>query len=514
MRLHEILEHLNREEFMLPPFQRDFVWNDKEKIIKFVDSLYRGYPIGSIIMWKPSEKDIKEEIEGRKIESSTKGGPLYAREYILDGQQRLTTIHRIFQGEPFIFKGEEFILHFDIEKEEFCFEREDKEKENVIPFHEIIDKSNAQLIEELQLKDKEKIIKATSLFEKVRKIKDRELVVEPSPPMKREDALELFIRLNTGGKPLETGNLALGYISIKWPKVKDEFENFKDQISKTNFKFDFDFFVRCLSPISFGQPLEKRIVSWFGNKNVLEDWNITKTGILRLIDFLKGELHLESDTFIEAKNTLIPLVFILAKSDVKGKDRDLLTYAFLISYINRRYSGAKFANLRYDIEFIRNSNNPIKDWVKYLKKDREILIKFRPQDVDETQNRTFKLALFVLLKDRNVKQDLLGRNFLEIAASDEDKPEFHHIFPKKTLPIEFIDKEDHIANLTIITAKSNKEISKKEPQYLVEIDDDLKRQHFIPKDKELYKVDKYLEFIEKRQELIAEALNNFLQKRY
>jgi uncharacterized protein with ParB-like and HNH nuclease domain len=32
MKISEILEKLNRKEFVLPPFQREFVWNDKERL--------------------------------------------------------------------------------------------------------------------------------------------------------------------------------------------------------------------------------------------------------------------------------------------------------------------------------------------------------------------------------------------------------------------------------------------------------------------------------------------------
>lgn len=501
---------------MLPPFQRNFVWNDPEKIVKFVDSLYREYPVGSIIIWKPSEEDIKEEIKGRPIEASVKGEQLYARDYILDGQQRLTTIYRIFQGDPFVFKGEELLLHFDIENEKFCFVRKDEEirNKNIVPFHEIINKSNEQLIEKLGLEDKEKIIRTTSLFEKVRKIKDKELVIESTPPLKRENALELFIRLNTGGRPLETENLALGYISIKWPTVREEFEKFKTQICRTNFRFDFDFFVRCLSSISFGQSLKKKIVPKFGSKNVLENWNMAKTGILRLIDFLKGELHLESDMFIEAQNTLIPPVLILAREDVKGKKRDLLAYAFLVCYLNRRYSGVKFAKLDEDIKLIIESSDPIKAWVESLEKDKDNITRFQPEDIVENPNRTLRLALFVLLKNRGVNRDLLGRNFLETAASKEDLPEFHHIFPRSCLEnTKFKEVQDHIANFTIITSKSNKEIRNKQSSYLVDISDELKEQHYIPKNAELYKIEKYDKFIKERQKLIADALNDFLQRK-
>ena len=515
MKISEILEHLNRKEFVLPPFQREFVWNDKEKIEKFVDSLYRGYPIGSVIIWKPSEEDIKDEIKERVIQASVKGEPVYARDYILDGQQRLTTICRIFHGDPFVFKGEEFILHFDIENEKFCFIKKGEKIKNFVPFHEIINKTNEQLIKELEIKETDKIIKLTSIFEKIRKIGEREITVESSPPLKRESALELFIRLNTRGRPLETENLALGYISIKWPNVREELEKFREQIYKTNFKFDYDFFVRCLSAISLKESLKRKLVPKFGEKNVSEDWEKkVKVGILRLIDFLKGELFLDSDMFIEAQNTLVPLVLIFSQKEVKGKERELLAYSFLLAYINRRYSGAKFANLDKDIEVVYGSSNPVEDWVNTLENDREIIASFKPEEIEETNNTTFQLALFVLLKSMNVKQDLLGRNFLENAASNEDKPEFHHIFPRKCLEGTRYKKiRDHIANLTIITSKSNKEISKKQPDYLLQIPDDLKRQHLIPQDKDLYRIDKYEDFLKERQKLIANALNNLLSQK-
>jgi len=515
MKINEILERLDRKEWVLPPFQRDFVWNDKEKIIKFVDSLYRGYPIGSIIIWKPHEKDIKEDIKERAICATVKGEPLYARDYILDGQQRLTTIFRIFKGDPFVFKGEDFVLHFNIKDESFVFLKKGEKIVYCVPFHDIIDKNNEELIENLELKtDKEKI-RATSLFEKVRNIGKREVSIEYSPPLKREEALELFVRLNTGGRPLETENLALGYISIKWVNARDELEEFKKEIEKSGFSFDFDFFIRCLSAVSLHQSLKKRIVSEFRKKNVKNDWEKTKISIKRLIDFLKSELHLYSDRFIEAENTLVPLVLLFAnRNDIVGHKSSLLAYAFIVSYINRRYSGGKFGNLDRDIKLILEKDQPIQEWVDILDKDKEILTHFEPLDIIETPNRSLKLPLFILLKERGVSKDLLGKPLIDSATAEENRPEFHHIFPRKCLRRTPFEKEgNHIANLTLITSKSNKEISHKKPEYLNNIDDKTKEQHFIPKNRRLYKVSKYREFIRERQKLIAEALNKFLEEK-
>ena len=459
----------------------------------------------------------------RLISVPSKGEPWYPKEFILDGQQRLTTIGRIFNGVSFIFRGEEFILHFDIKNEEFRFLKKGTKEKNLVPFHEIVNKDPEDLIKKLEKEYKEEYKEEISeaekmriilLFPEVKKILERDLKCEITSPLTKQEALELFIRLNTGGKPLATENLGLGYISIRWEDAREEFEKFREKVQRTGFEFDFDFFIRCLSAISLGQSLKKRIVSEFEKKNVKDDWEKTKRGIERLIDFLKGELNLHSNRFIEAENTLIPLVLILSKKSIIGRERSLLAYAFIISYLNRRYSGGKFRNLDRDIKLILKSNNPVEDWINTLEKERGALTHLTPSDIIEDPDRALKLPLFLLLKRSGVTRDLLGRSIIETVIAEENRPEFHHIFPQKCLKGTIFEKEkDHIANLTLITSISNKEIRNKKPEYLREIEDKIKEQHFIPKDEKLYKIEKYGEFIRRRQELIAEALNCFIKEK-
>jgi len=56
MKLLEIKEKISREEWVLPPFQREFVWNEEKKIIEFIESVFNEWPIGSIILWVPKEE--------------------------------------------------------------------------------------------------------------------------------------------------------------------------------------------------------------------------------------------------------------------------------------------------------------------------------------------------------------------------------------------------------------------------------------------------------------------------
>lgn len=363
MKISEILEKLRREEWVLPPFQRGFVWTDRIKLLDFIDSLYKGFPIGSIIIWNPSE-DVHKK---RKLQVKTSGEPYHAQEYIMDGQQRLTTIARIFNGEPFTFQKYPNILNYDFEKDDFRFIKRGRTDENCLPFHDIINGDNQELVGRLdtELVNKQGEANIGSLFSKIRGIKNRELVVQRTDPLPIQQALDLFIRVNTGGKQLSGVNLALGYVSVEWEDARKSFRAFRNQIEKTGFSFDYQFFMRCLWAIATGSSITTRRVRNSKPKdieNIEENWEKTKEGIRKLIDFLNTELLLQSKNYIEAENTLVPLVLLFSLgSDKVEKQQGPLAYWFCLSYINQRLSGQSTRVLDSDINVILSSDKPVRD---------------------------------------------------------------------------------------------------------------------------------------------------------
>jgi uncharacterized protein with ParB-like and HNH nuclease domain len=75
---------------LLPSFQRSFVW-DEEDVKKFLESILLGYPIGTILLWKPSNPKIDpfalDMVDAQPTTLVTGDGEVY---YVVDGQQRLT----------------------------------------------------------------------------------------------------------------------------------------------------------------------------------------------------------------------------------------------------------------------------------------------------------------------------------------------------------------------------------------------------------------------------------------
>ena len=87
-----VLEKIKNGQIVAPKFQRDFVWSTTQMLDLF-DSIIKGFPIGSLILWTPENDkfSIIEEFEGVKIEPGHKSGNDDVC-YILDGRQRVTTL--------------------------------------------------------------------------------------------------------------------------------------------------------------------------------------------------------------------------------------------------------------------------------------------------------------------------------------------------------------------------------------------------------------------------------------
>lgn len=134
LKITDVINYLRKDEFLIPTFQRDFVWKP-ENIRKLWDSIYRFYPIGSLLYWEtdsylhthrklggfvfPHDEDTVKKFKEWK--------------YILDGQQRATSLLISFLGGKGRVEDNEdfdYTMLFDATRGEFFFagELEDRKK--------------------------------------------------------------------------------------------------------------------------------------------------------------------------------------------------------------------------------------------------------------------------------------------------------------------------------------------------------------------------------------------------
>lgn len=125
LKVTEVIEHLRKDEYLIPTFQRDFVWQP-ENIKKLWDSIFRFYPIGSLLYWETDSYLHTHRKLGGYVFPHDEDTVRKFKEwkYILDGQQRATSLLVSFLGGTGRVEGNEdfdYMMHFDATTAEFFF---------------------------------------------------------------------------------------------------------------------------------------------------------------------------------------------------------------------------------------------------------------------------------------------------------------------------------------------------------------------------------------------------------
>src|SRR3954471_14169481 len=97
--VEELVGMIERGELRLPEMQRRYVWRST-RVRDLLDSLYRGYPSGAILLW-----ETDESVPLQAFAVSQQANPYQSTRLLLDGQQRLTSLSAVIRGEPVSVRG-------------------------------------------------------------------------------------------------------------------------------------------------------------------------------------------------------------------------------------------------------------------------------------------------------------------------------------------------------------------------------------------------------------------------
>ena len=209
----------------IPKFQREFVWS-KEQTADLLDSLVKGFPIGTFIYWQTKDELRYEKQVGNCKLPSTPGGHLVS--YVLDGQQRITSLYAVRKGAVFAKDDGPEINYKDIsidlslnsdEDEKIVFASPDNSSTSMISVFDLLNDSIMQLMEKFergeftrdQLKNLDEYKKRLENYTFSTIVIGHEYSIDI--------ATDIFTRINTGGTDLSL-------FEIMVAKTYDEPKNF------------------------------------------------------------------------------------------------------------------------------------------------------------------------------------------------------------------------------------------------------------------------------------------------
>ncbi|MDE3096605.1 MAG: DUF262 domain-containing protein, partial [Chloroflexota bacterium] len=554
----QLVDMISRGELRLPELQRRYVW-PATRVRDLLDSLYRGYPSGTILVW-----DSQQDVPTKDLAVDQAKGA-FVPKLLLDGQQRLTSLAAVTRGQPIKLKNRvrPIDIAFNIDHPEgpptdvIEVEGDEPTAADDMDGDEGDEAAGEPNLQE-RLRKRTFVVANSSLLADSRWIRVTDifgdktdwdllkpLVESPGDPkydiyskrlqrvrgikkypyvmhvlerdLSYEEVAEIFVRVNSLGMKLRGSDLALAQITARWQNSLQLFEEFAEECEKYWFTFDLGVLVRALVVFATRQS-RFRTVGSIPQDNLSDAWEKAKQGIRFAINFLRSNAGIEDESLLSSPLLAIPIAVFAVLRDhhlTQVEERDLLHWLFLAN-AKGHFSGSSETVLDNDLSILFKGGSPA-DLLSALEQQVGRL-KFEAGDF---RGRSWRHPLFpvtyLALKSSGAKD---WRSGLTLSLNHQGKThsvEYHHIFPKSLLRTAGFDAGEinEIANMAFVSGSMNRAISNKAPnEYLPGIiqgrGEDALRGQRVPLDASLWKIEDYRAFLEYRRAELATLLNDFV----
>lgn len=518
--IRKIIETVESGQIRIPAFQRGFVW-EPDRVAFLMDSIYKGYPYGALLFWRTNEiLNFERDLGPFTLPDPADDYPI---DYVLDGQQRITSVYATFQTSEQVEQSEDWKdIFFDYsiaddaqETQFYALLPEDIDNEKHFPLRTIFDsvqyrKATASLPS----------ILTTRLDAMQSRFKEAAIPVQIFRTEERGTVAVIFERINRQGVPLDTMQLLSAWTWSEEFQLQQQFDELAEEIESQGYiagQVDENLLLRCTSAVLVGNPRPEAIVEINGEV-VRNRFDEVVNGITGALDFLRSNLGIQRIDNLPFQTILVPLSVFFAvsgNSEVKvtATQRKRLMQWFWKTCFSRRYSSGVIRYLKEDI----TSMLQLKGGQSSNLGQATINI---PSSFFTSNNfsiRNVNTKTFVLLLAQAKPLSLVSGNPVDLAAKlkDYNKTEFHHLMPKK-----FLKEQDDLpysinclANYCFITRSENKVLGGDRPsEYRDKMPDDIDDilGHAICP--EILFDDIYSEFIDERATLLAKQANLLFER--
>lgn len=564
--LSNLINDIDTGNIALPDLQRPFVW-DSTKVRDLVDSLYKGLPVGVIILW-----EIMEPKGYRNINQENKHEPKFL---VIDGQQRLTSLFSIIKNKEIInknFKRVKLKISFNPIEEKFevwnvAIEKDPEWISDISSvFHNeaIFSFVNAYLS---RLKSRLIEIETEKIGANIERVKNilnyPFSVLELSSELDPEEVSEIFVRINSKGKSLNQSDFILTLMAVYWEDGRKEIEKFckmSRKIPEGNKPSSFNIIKITPNP----EHLVRTIVGYsflrgrlkyaylilkgrdFENKTISEElreknFEIFKDGHKKTLDLTNWHDFIKivhSAGFVNKKLISSEIAFFVSYTlYLLGKYEFHLPYKelekiikkwFVFSLLTQRYTGSPESVIESDLSLFKEKR-------EFIDKLEEIIDSELTKDYWEitlpqrlvsssTRNHVYLVYLASLVHNDVcvLFSDIKLRDYLNPLLQTKKKTiDAHHIFPRNYLKKKGITdtKEvNQVANLVYIEYKDNINIGGQSPkEYWPSLTENLTqtekqeilRAYDLPDN--FWDMD-YDEFLKKRRILMARKIKDYFER--
>jgi hypothetical protein len=473
-RIDELARRILTGDILLPKFQRNFVWG-KPQILKLLDSVAKGFPIGSILLWQ-SRQDLRSENQIADL-SIGRPRPDYPVNYLLDGQQRLSVIcgAMYWKGnEP----GSRWNIAYDLRTRSFLhLDTLDDPPQHQVRMNKLSEPSvffkHVSSLDTLSASDKDELkSRADELFNR---FKDYKIATVTLGDMPIKDVAPIFERINSTGTQLTIVDLMRAATWSPDFDLIDIIEEMLDALRRKGFsKIDKKTVLRNISAAAGGgfsvesiDTLRKHDAQKL--KAAAEE---TQEGYKRAVDFLSTQIGVAGASIVPYKSQLIILAEVFRRVPSPNADQ----YRAINEWFWRNAWSGYFGG--WNTGQMATDLKAIQDFAVGTSK--EIQFNSTRPGPDIWRVRTFRLnnaharLLAIILSHHHPVDILTGQQVdATLALAWANAKEYHHFFPQKFLKTrkEKSHRINCLANIIMLSSASNKAISGRAPSsYLQDVE--------------------------------------------
>ncbi len=458
----------------IPKFQRDFVWSI-DKTAKLLDSILKGYPIGTFILWQTDERinDIKNigDIELPETKDGVKV------KYVLDGQQRITSLYAAYMGveiqkpgtkKKISYKNIYVNLNVDID-DDIQIISSDKakliEKDcKYVSLHEVL---NFNFDNASELKDRMSLsqedLHLVSHYQKAFQAYSFSIVLLLKNDI--NSAIEVFTRINTGGKVLTLFEImsAKTYDEIQVFDIQEKWKQSTSRFEKVGYDGISGMIILNLIALLEDGDCKRKTILSLDKQRIIDTWGVSISALEKSIDYFLNAYRIPASRLIPYDSLLVPFAYFFYKNEESQPDSEqsqfLREFFWRIS-LSGRYSSSTETSLTQDVkrmDEILNGERPKYDGIKLIY-DSNTLI-----HTNFSTGNSFCKAILCLLAYKE-PLDFASNNKVELSnqwLKASSSRNYHHFFPKGHLKVKTSPANSNsLMNITLISDSTNKKIIK------------------------------------------------------
>ncbi len=452
------MTNIERGLVKIPQFQRDFVWT-LEKSAKLLDSILKGYPIGTFILWKTKEslKTVKD-IGGAELPETPPG---HFVEHVLDGQQRLTSLYASFRGlkVPRDERVDDFSeIYVDLrasgEDQVAVVGADGKKPDSVVRMVDLLNEDFTFLASypkehHQALSDYKKRLETYSFST---------ILVNEAP---LEVATEIFTRINVTGKPLTVFEIMVAktFDAEQEFDLAEKHDQLHDKLADVNYEtISATVVLQVVSAILTKECAKKDILG-LNKAEVIDIWSKAVNAIESAVDYFRNFYRIPVSRLLPYGALLVPFSYFFYHHPHKptGETQRYLQDLFWRVSLGGRYSYSLETRLAQDIKRVdKILGGELPDYDYPV----DTSANFVRDNGHFNAGRAYvKVILCLLAHDEPKSFDnnaivWIDNGWLKQANSKN----YHHFFPRAYLKKQGYEdwKANHVANITIVDDYLNK----------------------------------------------------------